>query len=154
MATAPPGEKVILLGDFNRHHPMWDEDQNTQLFTAANLDRAQPLLDILTTRDLDMSLPKDAPTLQSTSSKNYTRPDNVFLSRELSSRVVRCEVAPASRPSPLYRPLPNSHRAGSHPVPQPNSVKNQFQKGGLEILPRKAGCLHRLRLERTRENPG
>jgi hypothetical protein len=71
---------VILLGDFNRHHPDWDESRNAQLFTTAALDLAQPLLDLISARSLHMALPKDIPTLQSTSSKNYTRPDNVFVS--------------------------------------------------------------------------
>src|SRR5882724_6057656 len=31
-------EHIIWLGDFNRHHPMWDEDCNVHLFTRANLD--------------------------------------------------------------------------------------------------------------------
>jgi endonuclease/exonuclease/phosphatase family metal-dependent hydrolase len=29
-------EGIIWLGDFNRHHPMWDELQNSHLFTRAN----------------------------------------------------------------------------------------------------------------------
>ncbi|KAF8595012.1 hypothetical protein BDV93DRAFT_481420, partial [Ceratobasidium sp. AG-I] len=45
-----------------------------------------------------MALPKDIPTLQSTSSKNYTRPDNVFLSESLTRRVIHCEVVAPSRP--------------------------------------------------------
>ncbi|KAJ8589707.1 hypothetical protein M405DRAFT_700139, partial [Rhizopogon salebrosus TDB-379] len=69
---------MIWLGDFNRHHPLWDEDRNTQLFTNQYLDAAQPLLDLIADYGMIMTLPKGLPTLQSTSSKNWTRPDNVF----------------------------------------------------------------------------
>ena len=30
-------EHIKWLGDFNRHHPMWDEGCNAHLFTRANL---------------------------------------------------------------------------------------------------------------------
>src|SRR6202040_1378420 len=44
----PPKHPVhdILLGDFNCHHPLWDDDRNTQLFTTDALAQAQPLLDL------------------------------------------------------------------------------------------------------------
>ncbi|CCO36979.1 Putative 115 kDa protein in type-1 retrotransposable element R1DM AltName: Full=ORF 2 [Rhizoctonia solani AG-1 IB] len=70
-------ESIILLGDFNRHHPRWDEERNAHLFTNANLDLAEPLLNLVGRHGLEMTLAKDLPTLQSTASKNYTRPDNV-----------------------------------------------------------------------------
>jgi hypothetical protein len=37
----------IWLGNFNRHHPLWDEVRNGHLFTEANLRMAQSLLDIV-----------------------------------------------------------------------------------------------------------
>jgi len=33
-------EHMIWLGDFNRHHPEWDEERNSHLFTRENLDEA------------------------------------------------------------------------------------------------------------------
>ncbi|EUC66991.1 reverse transcriptase from transposon X-element protein, putative, partial [Rhizoctonia solani AG-3 Rhs1AP] len=89
---------VIVLGDFNRHHPDWDESRNAHLFTTAALDLAQPLLDIINEFSLEMALPRDLPTLQSTSSKNFTRPDNVFLSAPLAEARISCDTAPASQP--------------------------------------------------------
>ena len=38
---------VLWLGDFNSHHPMWDEAQNAHLFMKANLDRVQNIIDVL-----------------------------------------------------------------------------------------------------------
>jgi hypothetical protein len=90
--------QVVLLGDFNRHHPLWDEDRNGHLFTAANLDLAQPLLDLTSKHGLIMALPKDLPTLQSMVSKNYTRPDNVFVSGTLAESLTSCTTIPEARP--------------------------------------------------------
>ena len=73
----------IWLGDFNRHHPLWDEERNNHLFTEANLQKAQQLLDVTQDWELQMALPKDIPTLQAFGTGNYTRPDNVFCSMEL-----------------------------------------------------------------------
>ena len=33
------GDHMFWLGDFNRHHPMWDEEWNSHLLTAAALRR-------------------------------------------------------------------------------------------------------------------
>ncbi|CUA77302.1 putative RNA-directed DNA polymerase from transposon BS [Rhizoctonia solani] len=38
------------------------------------------------------------PTLQSTASKNYTRPDNVFVSRQLVQALVSCQTVPDAQP--------------------------------------------------------
>lgn len=91
--------RVIILGDFNRHHPLWDEHRNSQLFTRGNLDRdAQILIDMLGTLDVEMSLPRDLPTLEHLRTKNRTRPDNVFVSRQLRARVISCTVEYEARP--------------------------------------------------------
>jgi len=37
----------IWVGDFNRHHPLWDEERNNHLFTNAVLALTQPLLSML-----------------------------------------------------------------------------------------------------------
>lgn len=66
--------RSLWLGDFNRHHPMWDEERNRHLFTTANLDRAQKLLDLISEYDMRMALPKDIPTLEAMATKNETRP--------------------------------------------------------------------------------
>ncbi|QRV76906.1 Reverse transcriptase from transposon X-element protein [Ceratobasidium sp. AG-Ba] len=92
-----PGELIVLIGDFNRHHPLWDEERNSHLFTKANLDLAQELLDLTATHDLEMALPKDLPTLESHSSGNFTRPDNVFLSFALSEDLILCTTEPELR---------------------------------------------------------
>ena len=49
---------IIWLGDFNRHHLMWDEDRNVHLFMRANLDGAQHLINAVMKLNLQMALPK------------------------------------------------------------------------------------------------
>jgi hypothetical protein len=38
---------TMWLGDFNRHHLIWNEARNAHLFTQANLNLTQPLLNML-----------------------------------------------------------------------------------------------------------
>ena len=52
-------ESVIWVGDFNRHHPLWDKERNAHLFTKNTLEVTQPLLDMISEFDLRMVLPKD-----------------------------------------------------------------------------------------------
>ncbi|KAF5369381.1 hypothetical protein D9758_002542 [Tetrapyrgos nigripes] len=37
----------IWLGDFNQHHPSWDEERNSHLFTSANLRAADTLIEFV-----------------------------------------------------------------------------------------------------------
>jgi hypothetical protein len=38
---------TIWAGNFNRHHPFWENDANHHLFTTTALQQAQPLLNLL-----------------------------------------------------------------------------------------------------------
>jgi ribonuclease HI len=91
-------EGIIWLGDFNRHHPMWDEMRNSHLFTRANLDDAQELLDAVAEHDLHMVLPKELPTLKAMATGNHTRTDNVFISPELAESLISCNTVPEDQP--------------------------------------------------------
>ena len=70
--------KMIWIGDFNRHHPLWDEECNSYLFTTNNLTASQILLDLLADFNMTMSLPKDIPTLCATRTKNLTHDPTMF----------------------------------------------------------------------------
>lgn len=125
--------KMIWVGDFNRHHPMWDESRNSHLFTSTNLSAAQPLLDLLATYGMTMALPKDIPTLEALNTKNYTRPDNVFCSAELTGSFVSCNTNPSACP-PRTDHLPiisvlDTELPASTPTPLP-----QLQSHGLECF--------------------
>ena len=97
--TNAPTPSNIWLSDFNWHSPMWDEACNSQLFTRPALREAQHLIDLAVTWNMQMALRPGVNTLESTSSKNYnTRPDNVWVSDELTQHIIRCDVLPGDRP--------------------------------------------------------
>lgn len=90
---------MIWLGDFNRHHPMWDKPRNHHLFTNHNLDAAQRLITTITEQNLFMALPEHIPTLKSFVTKNYTRVDNVFCTQHILDRIVKCDTIPQRQPA-------------------------------------------------------
>ena len=89
---------MIWLGDFNRHHPMWEMTHNNHLFTAANLNAADVLINLLATYNLTQVLPQGIATLEASNTKNHTRPDNVFCSDELVQSFTQCSVEYHLRP--------------------------------------------------------
>jgi len=91
-------ELTIWLGDLNLHHPLWEEEQNSCLFTRGHLEKSQVLIDVLAEFDLQMTLPKDIPMLQALSTGNHTRPDNVYISSPIVGHIIRCIMLPEERP--------------------------------------------------------
>ena len=89
---------IVITGDFDRHHPMWEEDRNHHMFNKHNLNEAQIIIDIIAVHGLIQALPKNFPTLQSTSTKNWTRPDNTFISTSLMDRLIKCTTLPHLHP--------------------------------------------------------
>src|SRR6267154_1178721 len=85
-------EHIIWLGDFNHHHPMWEPPNNMHLFTAANLDTAGVLINLLALYNLTQILPPSLATLEASNTKNHTRPDNVFCSAELEHAFTQCDI--------------------------------------------------------------
>jgi hypothetical protein len=87
-------DHMLWLGDFNRHHPLWEEERNDHLmdYTAA-----QPLIDLLADHGMNQSLPKGEPTLQASSTGNWTRPDNVFCTDHTMDFFTKCNTNPALR---------------------------------------------------------
>jgi hypothetical protein len=149
--------KYIWAGDFNRHHPLWDEERNAHLFTNANLEAAEPLITLLAQHDMKMALPEGTPTLQALATGNLTRPDNVFCSRSLIDHFISCQARPEEKPvkadhfpvrSELdlavaikkYEPRPNLRKVdwekfretlaenlGTIPPPGPITTKEEFE---------------------------
>jgi hypothetical protein len=97
-AEGEGNERVIWMGDFNRHHPIWDEERNLHLFTRGALEAAQPLLDLIGRHNMHMVLPKDTPTLEACATKNFTRVDNIFCSADLVDTFISCDMFPQWRP--------------------------------------------------------
>jgi ribonuclease HI len=88
----------MWAGDFNRHHPIWDEPRNAHLFTRENLDLTQPLLNMLARHGMKMALPPFIPTLQAHNTGNHTRVDNVFCTEDLMNTIIKCNTDDANRP--------------------------------------------------------
>ena len=93
---------VLWIGDFNRHHLMWEEDSNEHLFEPE--EYISPLIDLLYKNDMLLALPKGIPTLQ-TPTGNWTRPDNVWRNNTPDNPIIRCDTVPAIRP-PLADHMP------------------------------------------------
>ena len=90
---------------------MWDEERNCHLFTMQALEESLKLITLAADHNMYMALPKDIPTLESMSTKNWTRPDNVFCSTGLADSVICCTMSPGLR-GPGHRPCPNPNGTG------------------------------------------
>src|SRR5882672_6808143 len=89
---------LLWLGDFNSHHLLWDKPRNSHLFTRASLERAQEIIEVIASYDLQMVLPGGMPTIQALSMGNFTRPNNIFASTRLVSMVVECRAVKGDHP--------------------------------------------------------
>ena len=90
-------DHVLWCGDFNRHHPLWDEERNHHLFTAKALDDAKLLIEMIADHNMTMSLPQGIPMLQAMATGNWTRPDNVFCTENTIEHIVSCDTSPHQR---------------------------------------------------------
>lgn len=150
--------RYIWAGDFNRHHPLWDEERNHHLFTSRNLELTQPLLDLLGRYRMRMPLPKGIPTLESFATGNYTRVDNVFCSPSLLSAFIQCDTDPASRPVktdhiPIIQVLDMEVPVVEH-VPRPMFRKTdwgEFRKELMQELSSLLRCEHYTSVEDVEE---
>jgi ribonuclease HI len=97
--TRSENHHMIWAGDFNRHHPLWDRDEDIHLFTRQATRDAEGLIRLLADHDMQMVLPKGVPTLQHMRSKRYSRPDNVFSTPGIEDLVIKCEVDASLRPT-------------------------------------------------------
>ncbi|KAF5325927.1 hypothetical protein D9611_000195 [Ephemerocybe angulata] len=60
------GGHVIWAGDFNRHHPMWDDDRDDRLFTRKALDDVEELIGFAAEWGIEQVLEKGTPILEHT----------------------------------------------------------------------------------------
>lgn len=89
---------TIWLGDFNQHHQLWDKARNAHLFTTANIELVQLLLNMLGRHNMKMALPPFIPTLWSHSMGNHMRVNNIFCSTVLVDAIVKCNMDDTSQP--------------------------------------------------------
>ena len=70
--------------------------------------RAQVIIDMLANYDLQVTLPKDIPTLHAMATRKFTRPDNVFVSSSIYKHVLECKMAPEEWPARTNHMLDNT----------------------------------------------
>jgi hypothetical protein len=90
---------MVWAGDFNRHHLLWEKDEDVHLSTRQALRDAEGLIGLLADYEMQMVLPKGIPTLQHMCTKRYSRPDNVFSTPGIQDSIVKCAVDPALKPT-------------------------------------------------------
>ena len=67
------------------------------LFTRANLDAAEGLIELVANQGMEMVLPKGIPMIKNIQG-NYTRPDNVFCSADIEDWVTQRTTLPGQTP--------------------------------------------------------
>jgi hypothetical protein len=95
IARPTPNDHMLWLGDFNRHHPLWESEDNRHLNSDEHA--IQPLLDLLRDYEMDLALPPGIPTYE-TAAHNWTRPDNVWHSHHPLNPIISCNTNPDIRP--------------------------------------------------------
>ncbi|KAG2035452.1 hypothetical protein BDR03DRAFT_1062080 [Suillus americanus] len=132
---------MIWLGDFNHHHPLWEEERNEHLI---DYNAAQPLMDLLADYGMNQPLPKGIPTLQSSSSGNWTQPDNVFCTDHSMDFFTACGTNPALRgPKTDHVPIlktdwdkckeTSTARLDTRPAPSPLVTDEEFQSAARNL---------------------
>jgi|SRR6266850_1036997 len=88
---------TIWLGDFNRHHPYWDDHNDTRLFTNKEMEAAEILIEAVTDAGLEIALPSGIPTHIHNVTKHWSRLDQVFLSDHSANMLILCNTQPKHR---------------------------------------------------------
>jgi hypothetical protein len=81
-----PGEELLVLGDFNLHHPLWSTRRNTH----RGILTAQPLLTIIEESQLQLITVPGTTTHRWNSGESTI--DLTFASAALASRLIYCKV--------------------------------------------------------------
>ncbi|KAJ3473537.1 hypothetical protein NLI96_g12951 [Meripilus lineatus] len=80
---------MLWFGDFNRHHPCWEEVHNARTYNTDEF--IAPLLDLINDYGMVMALPPFIPTIRN-SAGNWTRPDNVWRNSGDHDPIISCNV--------------------------------------------------------------
>lgn len=83
---------IIWLGDFNRHHPHWDDPSDIRLFTREATRSAEILINLIAEAGLDLALPPQKSTHRHNVTKKWTRLDQVFLSDHSVDALISCDT--------------------------------------------------------------
>jgi len=88
---------IIWVGDFNRHHPLWDSPEDMRLFTNEAMDAAEKLIEAIMDTGLELVLPSGIPTHKHNVTKRWSRLDQVFLSTHSKEVLTTCNMLPEQR---------------------------------------------------------
>jgi ribonuclease HI len=83
---------ILWAGDFNRHHPHWDNPNDTRLFTPDALRAAEVLIEAVASLGLELALPSGILTHVHNVTKKWTRLDQVFISEHSTNLVETCDT--------------------------------------------------------------
>ena len=53
---------MMWIGDFNRHHPTWDNPNDTRLFTREAIEAAEKLIRAIADLGMELALAAGTPT--------------------------------------------------------------------------------------------
>ena len=87
-------DHILWLGDFNRHHPIW-EDKVNHLYELE--EYISPLINCLYKYDMVLTLPKGILTYQICTG-NWTQPDGVWCTSSTDDPIIHCDILPAICP--------------------------------------------------------
>jgi hypothetical protein len=83
---------IIWLSDFNRHHPHWDDPNDTRLFTGEAVKDAEVLIEVVAEVGLDLALLSSIPMHLHNVTKKWSRLDQVFLSDHSENLLIACNT--------------------------------------------------------------
>ena len=95
--TSSGAAHILWVGDFNRHHPYWDDPGDTRLFTPNATEAAEKLIEAVADIGLDLALPSGIPTHRHNVTKLWSRLDQVFISDHSESLLITCDTLPDQR---------------------------------------------------------
>jgi len=88
---------IIWLGDFNRHHPLWDNLEDTWLFTNEATEAAKKLIEVVADAGLELMLPSRILMHKHNVTKHWSRLNQVFLLEHSSKTLISCNPLPEER---------------------------------------------------------
>ena len=96
-STTNGNAHTLWVGDFNRHHPYWDDPGDDRLFTREATLAAELLIDAVADTGLELALPQGLPTHCHSATKRWSRLDQVFISEHSVSMITSCNTLPDHR---------------------------------------------------------
>jgi len=88
---------TVWMGDFNRHHPYWDDPGNDRLFTKEAMLAVEILIKAMAETGLELVLLQGILTHCHSAIKHWSRLDQVFIMDHSIDMVMTCNTLPNHR---------------------------------------------------------